>query len=62
MMLFNIPIYTFFERSVVFNDISFLIRHYFSYVFSIFLAYLLYHIRLIRLSGDIELNPGLKPQ
>ena len=26
-----------------------------------FFVYLLYHIRLIRLSGDIELNPGPKP-
>ena len=59
---FSIPIYTFFETRVLFNDISFIIRHYFSYIFSIFVVYLLYHIRLIRLSGDIELNPGLKPQ
>ena len=29
--------------------------------FGIFVVYLLYHIRLIRLSGDIELNPGPKP-
>ena len=61
MMLFSIPIYTFFETCVLLNDISFIIRHYFSYIFSIFVAYLLYHIRLIRLSGDIELNPGPKP-
>ena len=61
MMLFSIPIYTFFETRVLFNDISFIIRHYFSYIFSIFVVYLLYHIRLIRLSGDIELNPGPKP-
>ena len=60
-MLFSIPIYTFFETRVLFNDISFIIRHYFSYIFSIFVVYLLYHIRLIRLSGDIELNPGPKP-
>ena len=38
-----------------------MIRHYFSYVFSIFVVGLLYQIRLIRLSGDIELNPGPKP-
>ena len=61
MMFFSIPIYTFFETRVLFNDISFIIRHYFSYIFSIFVVYLLYHIRLIRLSGDIELNPGPKP-
>ena len=61
IMLFSIPIYTFFETYVLFNDIFFIIRHYFSYIFSIFLVYLLYHIRLIRLSGDIELNPGPKP-
>ena len=61
MMFFSIPIYTFFETRVLFNDISFIIRHYFSYIFSIFVVYLLYHIRLIRLSSDIELNPGPKP-
>ena len=60
-MFFSIPIYTFFETRVLFNDISFIIRHYFSYIFSIFVEYLLYHLRFIRLSGDIELNPGPKP-
>ena len=60
MMLFSIPIYTFFERRVLFNAISFMIRHYFSYISSIFVVYLLYRIRLIRLSSDIYLNPGLK--
>ena len=58
MMLFSFPIYTFFETCVLFNDIPFIITHHFSYIFSIFVVYLLYHIRLIRLSGDIELNPG----
>ena len=33
----------------------------FIYIFSIFIIHLLYYIRLIRLSGDIELNPGPKP-
>ena len=61
MMLFSIPIYTFFETCVLLNNISFIVTHYFSYIFSIFLVYLLYHIRLITLSGDIELNPGPKP-
>ena len=61
MMLFSIPIYTFFETCVLFNDIFFITRHYFSYIFNIFLVYLLYHIRLIRLNGDIELHPGPKP-
>ena len=51
MMLFSIPIYTFFETRVLFNDIS----------FSIYVVYLLHHIRLVKLSGDIELNPGPKP-
>ena len=51
----------FFERCVLFNDIFFIIRHYFSYIFSIFVVYLLYHIRLIKFCGDIELNPGPKP-
>ena len=55
-----IPIYTFFETRVLFNDISFIIRHYFSYIFSILVVYLLCHISLIRLSGDIKLNPGPK--
>ena len=32
MMLLSIPIYTFFETRVLFNDISFIIRHYFSYI------------------------------
>ena len=59
MMLFSIPIDTLFETFLsffLFNDIRFLIRHYFSYIFGIFVVYLLYHIRLMRLSGDIELN------
>ena len=60
MMLFSIPIYTFFKTCVLFNAIFFIIRH-FLYIFSIFVVYLLYHIRLIRLRGDIELNPGPKP-
>ena len=49
------------KTRVLFNDISFILRHYFLYIFSIFVVYLLYHIRLIRLSGDMELNPGPKP-
>ena len=50
----------FFNLCVLFNDIFFIIRHYVSYTFIIFVVYLLYHIRLIRLSSDIELNPGPK--
>ena len=61
MMFFSIPIYTSFETCVLFNDIFFIIRHYFSHSFSIFVVYLLHHIRLIRPSGYIELNPGSKP-
>ena len=61
LMLCSIPIYTFFKTRILFNDIFFIIRHYVSYIFSIFVVYLLYHIRLIRLSNDIELNPCLKP-
>ena len=38
-----------------------IIRFYFSYILSIFVVYLLYHVRLIRLSSDIEVNPGPKP-
>ena len=60
-MFFSISIFTFFETCVLFNDISFIIRHYFSYIFSIFVVYPLYHNRFIRLSGNIELNPGPKP-
>ena len=60
IILFSIPIYTFFETSVLFNDISFIVTHYSSYIFSIFVVYLLYHNRLIRLSGDIKLNQGPK--
>ena len=59
IMFFSI--YQYFETRVLFNDVSFIIRHYFSYIFSIFVVYLLYHIRLIKLCGDIELNPGPKP-
>ena len=62
MMLFSILIYWFFEAHVlVVNDIYFIIRHRFSHIFSIFAVYVLYHIRLIRLSGDIALNLGPKP-
>ena len=61
MMLFSIPVHTLFKTCVLFNDIFFIIRHYVSYIFSIFVVYLLYYIRLIRLSSDIELNPGPKP-
>ena len=61
IMFFSIPIYTSFETRVLFNDISFIIRRYFSYIFSIFVVYLLYHTRLIKLSGGIEINPGPKP-
>ena len=46
MMLFSIPIYTSFESRVLFNDISFITRHYFSYIFSIFVVYS-QHIRSI---------------
>ena len=42
MMIFNIPIYTIFESRVLFDDISFIIRHYFSYIFSIIVVHLLY--------------------
>ena len=61
VMFFSVLIYTFFEACVLFKDIFIIIRRYFSYIFSIFVVYLLYHIGLIRLSGDTELNPGPKP-
>ena len=61
VMLFSALICTFFETCVLFKGIFIIITRYFSYIFSIFVVYLLYHIRLIRLSGDIELNPGPKP-
>ena len=59
--LFRVPVYSFYETSVLFEDIFFLIRHTFSYNFSILVVYLLYHIRFIRLSGAIGPNPGPKP-
>ena len=61
MMLFSVSIYPFFETYVIFEHIFIMIGHYFSYIFSIFVVYLLYHIRLIRISGYIQLNPGPKP-
>ena len=61
VMLFSVPTYTFFETCVLFKDIFIKIRHYFSYILSIFVVYQLYHIRLIKLNGDIELHPGSKP-
>ena len=38
MMLFGIPIYTLFKTCILFDDIFFIIRHYVSYVFSIFVV------------------------
>ena len=61
VLLFRVPVYPFFETSVLFKDIFIIIRHNFSYIFSIFVVYLLYHIRLIRLRGAIESNPDPKP-
>ena len=61
MMLVSIPIYTFFDTCILFNDIFFIVRHYFLFIFSILVIYLLYHIRLIRICGEIELHPGPKP-
>ena len=60
IMLFSIAIYTFLKTCFLFNDMFFIIRHYVLYIFSKFVVCLLYHIRLIRLSSDIELNPGPK--
>ena len=59
--LFRVPVYPFFETRVLFKGIFIIIRHNFSYIFSIFVVYLLYHIRLIRTSGAIEPNPDPKP-
>ena len=58
VMLFRVLIYTFFETCVLLKNIFTIITRYFSYIFSICVVYLLYHIRLIRLSSDIELNPS----
>ena len=58
MMFFRVLIYTCFETCVLFKHIF---RRYFSYIFSIFVVYLLYHVRLISPSVDTELNPGPKP-
>ena len=60
IMLFSIAIYTFLKTCFLFNDMFFIIKHYVLYIFSKFVVCLLYHIRLIRLSSDIELNPGPK--
>ena len=46
---------------VILNSLFMINRFYFSYVLSIFVMYLLYNIRVIRLSSDIEVNPGPKP-
>ena len=59
-LIFPIFLYTcFFLKETFFT----VIRYNFNFIciFSIFTIYLLYYIRLIRLSGDIELNPGPKP-
>ena len=61
LVTISVLIFTCFESCVLFKDILIIIRRYFSYIFSTFVVYLLYHIRLTRLSGDIELNPGPKP-
>ena len=58
VMFSSVLTFFFFETCFLFKDIF---RRYFSFVFGIYVVYLLYHIRLIRLSGDIELYPGPKP-
>ena len=62
LVFFRFIMYLFFIviPKVTFSNMTIIIRYYFSYIFSIFLVYLLYNIRLIRLSGDIEVNPGPK--
>ena len=62
MFLCKVTVYLFFVEilQVILN--TFInIRIYSSYILSIFVVYFLYNIRLIRLSGDIEVNPGPKP-
>ena len=63
MFLIRVVMYLFFIKipEIMLRNIAIIIRYYFSYIFSIFVVYLLYNIRLIRLSGDIEVNPGPKP-
>ena len=58
VMFFSNLIYIFFGTCVLFKDTFILIRWNFLFAFSIFLVYL---IRLIRLSSDIKLNSGPKP-
>ena len=56
VMLFSFSIYPFFETCVLFKGIFFIIKNYFLHIFSIFVVYQLYHIRLIRLSDSIPLK------
>ena len=58
VMFLSVLIYTFFKTCVFLKDIF---RRYCSYIFSIFVVYLSYHIMLVRLISDIELNQGPKP-
>ena len=59
-LIFPIFLYTcLFLKETFFTVIRY--NFNFIYIFSIFIIYLLYYIRFFRLSGDIELNPGPKP-
>ena len=58
VIFFSNLIYIFFGTCVLFKDTFIIIRWNFLFVFRIFLVYL---IRLIRLSSDIKLNSGPKP-
>ena len=61
VMLFSVLVYMHFETCFFLKRYIYHNYTLFFIYFSIFVVYLLYHIKLISLSGDIELNPGLKP-
>ena len=56
-------VYHLFQMCNILKEVFIKVTYYFNftYIFSIFIVYILYYIRLIRLSGDIEVNPGPKP-
>ena len=53
--------YPLYQCFTILKETFIVLRNHLSNTFVIFLVYLLYHIRLIKLSGDIEPNPGPKP-
>ena len=58
LMIYNCQLY---QMYVCLKAVYTVFRYCSSYILHIFTVYLLYHTRLIRVSDDIELNPGPKP-